>query len=218
MASGMTGDDLFAQILMLRTADSRTVVLLEGGSDCKALDVHIDETMAVTLPGGSKSAVVAAIELVDSQSVARVLGILDRDWVGLIYDPMASPNVVYTDRYDLHATILLVDDVMPRIVTAITDRGKVQEHLGDAKMSSGDVAVRIAGVVGLGRFVACRDDLGVYFRHFPVHEAVAPSGTEIDIAQMVAIALGRSREPGIDGGTFTSSIRTLLDSQPDLVS
>src|SRR6476469_6664888 len=101
MKPGLSGEDIFAELLMLRTADHRTIVLVEGPSDCRALDPHINEEESRTIPTFSKSALERVVALVDDEDFERALGILDRDWVDVLHPPVASDNVVYTDDYDL---------------------------------------------------------------------------------------------------------------------
>jgi hypothetical protein len=213
---GVTGDDLFAEILMLRTADSRTVVLVEGPSDCQALDAHVDSTAAYTLPGYSKTAVEVAIHLVDSADVERVLAILDLDWVGILENPMASANVVYTDRYDLDATIFLSGDVLTRVVASTTDRERLKAYLKSADMTLRDAIVRIAGKVGVGRLVSCRDGLEVTFRDFPVHVALSASNDDVDVVQLVTVALGRSSTSSVDQTKFVAKVKSAIDATHEL--
>jgi hypothetical protein len=213
---GVTGDDLFAEILMLRTADPRTIVLLEGASDCQALDTHIDATVAHSLPGYAKTAVERAIELADSGQVQRVLAIVDLDWVGVLSAPQESANIVYTDQYDLDATVFLSGDVMTRVVATTTDRNRLDAYLTSAGSSLREIVVRMAGKIGLGRFVFCRDRLEVPFRDFPAHAAIAHTNDDVDLAQVVTVALGRSREPTIQQTEFLDRVKKALDEAGDL--
>jgi hypothetical protein len=213
---GVTGDDLFAEILMLRTADPRTIVLLEGASDCQALDTHIDAAVAHTLPGYAKTTVERAIELADSGQVQRVLAIVDLDWVGVLSGPLESANVVYTDHYDLDATVFLSDDIMTRVVATTTDRDRLDAYLTRVGSSLREIVVRMAGKIGLGRFVSCRDRLEVPFRDFPTHVAITQANDDVDLAQMVTIALGRSREPMIQQTEFLGRVKKTLNETGDL--
>jgi hypothetical protein len=216
MSAGMTGDDLFAEILMLRTADPRTIILLEGPSDCQAIDAHVDDLAAHTLPGYSKVTVERAIQLADAAALDRVLAILDLDWVGLLEQPLASLNVVYTDSYDLDATIFLSADVTTRVIGATTDRELVATYVNTVGLPLRDVVVRMAGKVGVGRFVSCRDGLDVSFRDFPVHVTLTMTHDDIDMPQMVTVALGRARTPSIQRTDLLTRIREIVAATADL--
>lgn len=144
MREGLSGDDIFAELMMLRTADARTFVLLEGPSDCRALDPHVESRSARTLPAYSKSALERTITLVDRRGLERTLGILDRDWVDVIYPPMESDNVVYTDDYDLDATILLSGDVFERLISSVTNRERREAHMVHHASSAEDSVVTVS--------------------------------------------------------------------------
>ena len=216
MTTGITGDDLFAEVLMLRTADPRTIVMLEGPSDCQALDTHVDNTAAHTIPGYSKAAVERAIQLADTAALQRVLAILDLDWVGLLDQPLVSANVVYTDAYDLDATIFLAADVMARVVATTTDRERVETYISLAGLPLRDTVVRIVGKVGLGRFISCRDRLEIPFRDFPVNIVLTENRNDVDMQQMVTVALGRAGNSSVHQADFLTKIRETLNTTREL--
>jgi hypothetical protein len=188
----ITGDDLFNELAMQRTTDRRTFVLLEGPTDCQALDPHVDEARAVTFPGYSKSVVKKALTLADDRQLARVLAVLDRDWVGLLESPLPSPNVVYTDDYDLDATMLFAGDVLERVVSAHSDRDARGDDLDASGSSVSTLLVDIAAHVGILRFANERDGLGINCQKFPVHAAMGPTAASVDVTALVRIAIGRS--------------------------
>lgn len=43
MIEHLTADDLFAQVLLIRTVDDRTIMMVEGQSDEAVLGPHVDE-------------------------------------------------------------------------------------------------------------------------------------------------------------------------------
>src|SRR5664280_1216328 len=75
----LTGDDLFSEIVMRRTADPRTVIVLEGPSDCVTLDIFLDDTSCYSIDANGKSSVLRVIECSETTSTKRVLGVVDND-------------------------------------------------------------------------------------------------------------------------------------------
>ncbi len=189
----MTGDDLYAEILMLRTVTEKTFLLLEGESDCNALDPHIRATSCETMPGYSKSAVLRAIEIVDSQGVAGVVGLVDRDWVGFCLPPYSTPNCFLTDRYDLDATIFFAGDLAQRLLTAHGEKTERKAYLSACGSPDvGDIAAAIVLPVGVLRLISCREVYGLKLRDFPVSETMSRDCTTVDAAAVVDIAYRRS--------------------------
>jgi hypothetical protein len=93
MISNLSKDDLYSQIVMLRNVDSRAFIIVEGEDDLGALGPHVDDEVALIMLGYGKVSALGAIELADSNSVADVLGIIDRDWGGDVSPLHPSPNV-----------------------------------------------------------------------------------------------------------------------------
>ncbi len=114
-------------------------------------------------PGHSKSMVERVIQLVDAQSIDRVLGVLDRDWAGLLSPENPSPNVVYTDEYDLDATIMFAGDVLDRLISSVVDRAQCAAHTTGLGVEVRDMVIRVAGTIGVGRFVSIRDSADLRF-------------------------------------------------------
>lgn len=216
MLEHLTGDDLFALIKLLRASDKRTVILLEGGSDCDALDPHIDSEHAHSLPGHSRTTVERAIELVDDDQTERVVALVDRDWSTVLFPQIESENLFLTDLYDLDATILLSGDVLDRVLSSLTDRSKREQFLKEQETSARDILVKLAGVMGTGRYVVARDQLQVNFRRLPAHACVDSMHCQIEVSSLAAIAIRKSTSPKCDETQLANAIRAELQEQEDL--
>ncbi len=176
----------------MRVVDPRTVVLLEGLSDCQALDPHVDNRQCRTIPGHSKSAVEQAVSLAEQAGVERVLAVVDADFVGVLTTTSESSNVVYSDGYDLDATITLAGDVFERVLAATTDRDRVAEHNARTGVSCREGVVRVAGKIGIARLVSVRDELALNLTRFPVHAVTTSDDTDVELAQLATVLVGRS--------------------------
>lgn len=203
MREFLTGDDLFAEVLLLRD-QGKLVVLVEGPDDVDALDAHVSEESSFLIPGYGKSSVEYAIGLADAQKLDFVLAILDRDWVGIIDAPHPSPNVVYTDMYDLDATIIFTGDACRRVVSNFCDKERLKRHMtrsGAARPT--EFIVKPAIAVGVLRLLTCEMHLAVKVRDFPITEIMDMSTGEPDIVKMIVIAnskyLGHDRSMDKEG-------------------
>src|ERR1035438_631454 len=192
MVGWLTGEDLVNLLMMLRTVDDRAFVILEGSADWQALDSHIDEAAAVTFPAHSKYAANRAIELADQRQLGNVLAILDRDWVGMLTTALDSPNVVYTDDYDLDATILQTGAVMEKILSSYTDRDVRSRDLTRMTLDAKGLVTKLAGEAGLMRFVSEEHDMGLRCGGLPIHRALTPAEDAIDLEKLTVIAVSRS--------------------------
>lgn len=192
MRQWLTGEDLANLFDMLRTTDHRAFLVLEGESDCRALDSHVDPMHAETFPAGSKSVATRVLELVDERRLRRVLVILDRDWVGLLTSPETSRNVVYTDEYDLDATMLFSRDVFDRVVISHSDRDRRRSHAAASGANPRDLAILFASHVGVLRYASERDRLHISCSAFPLHTTLTDDRDSVDVDRLALIAVARS--------------------------
>jgi hypothetical protein len=188
----LDGDSLFAYLLLLRTADSRTILLLEGDDDCATLDPHIEQHEAQTIPAFARRHAERAVELAEENQIERVLGILDRNFSDLLGQEPSSQNIVLTDLYDLDATILFSSDVATRVVAVYTDRDAVQAHGTETGLAPLQCAVRMAAVLGSLRFISHRDGLSLFTRDLPIEAVVASSHDEVDASRLALIVASKS--------------------------
>ena len=188
MREELTGDDLFAEILMLGD-QGRCVVLVEGPDDMDALDAHIMEDSAYLIPGYGKTSVQYAIGLCDSRGVTYTLAILDRDWIGLGDAAEKSPNIVYTDMYDLDATVIFSGEVCKRVVSSFGDIQTVKQHLRSAAVDHAfDLAVPSSAAIGVLRLMTKEQRLPFKVRDFPVGQIINFETGLVDFERLITIA------------------------------
>jgi hypothetical protein len=198
MRQWLTGDDLANWLVMLRTADRRTYLILEGPSDCQALDPHINEARAISFPAHAKSVALRAMEVIKQQNVERVVAVVDRDWTGILNADPAVPDVIYTERYDLEATIIFTGEILQRLISSVSDRATREADNVPSLGSAAARVIEISGVVGTLRLVSARDRLGIACDGFPVHEVLTEHAESVDISRLAAIAVARSKHAAID--------------------
>ena len=192
MRNTLSADDLFSEVLLLRTADNRAIVLAEGPSDVRALAPHVDWESAQLIPTQGAINLDGTIKLVNEKQVPGVVGIRDRDWLGAIGPLPDTPNIVYTDLHDLDATIFIGTPAGERIILTHGDPGAVRSHCKLTNSASGiDIVTAIAADLGALRRTSERHGLGLSLKNFPIHEVLDADGLVI-IQRMISIALKRS--------------------------
>jgi hypothetical protein len=216
MQRWLTGADLVNTLAMLRTVDNRTFVIVEGISDCQALDPHVADTSAATFPAHSKSAAAEAIKLADQREIQKVLAILDRDWVGSLATPLASSNVVYTDDYDLDATIIFSDAIMEKVLSSESDRDIRASHLAGLSVDARGLVTKIAGEAGIIRYASQEHQMSLRCRGLPVHQALAPAHDALDLEALATIVIGRSPHCSVTKATVVSVVQAKNAADGDL--
>jgi hypothetical protein len=193
MLESLTGDDVFSSVVMLRAADNLAVVLVEGDGDAKCLTPHIDPDHARVLPCHGSSNLDRARELIDEQALTGVLAVRDADWFGVLSEPVPSDNLVYTDLYDLDATIILLTDVGRRIALVFGQPDQVHAAcMRFSATSPSELVVRVAEGLGLLRAASHLAGAGLSLRDFPIHEVFDQTSLVLVEDRMIAIAIART--------------------------
>ncbi|MDG4807170.1 hypothetical protein O7634_10455 [Micromonospora sp. WMMD1120] len=189
----LTGDDLYAEVLLLLDDTGKGVVLVEGPDDVDTLDTHVDEDKFYLIPGYGKTSVVETIALVDADQLDLVLAILDRDWVGILDEPNPSSNVVYTDMYDLDSTVMLTGDSCSRVVTSFCKTAVMKKHVAQSEFGKPlEFAIRPAVAVGAIRLITREHGLNLRAREFPVAEIMDFDGGHPNLQLAATIAISKA--------------------------
>jgi hypothetical protein len=94
-----------AQIRMLRAADKRTILVLEGETDEKALGRFVDEAVCDIEIAFGKSNLLGAFDLLEEEGFPGIVGIVDADFDRILGRQTSLENICLTDCHDLDLTI-----------------------------------------------------------------------------------------------------------------
>jgi hypothetical protein len=193
MLSLLTADDIFAHIVLLRTVNDKTIVIVEGDTDCAVLDPHLDLRSCESMPSGSKTSATGAAKIADEQGMERVVALVDRDWVGVLQESNDSPNVFYTDAYDMESTLLALAGIRERMLSAFADRDKLRRYTEEDSRHPLNVAHRASAALAGFRYSSTRNSWGIGVRKFPIETIMDLDGGESDIALLCKIAVLKNR-------------------------
>lgn len=194
---------------MLRLYDADSAILvLEGDSDRITLSRCVDRGHCrVVVAVHGKRDVLEAIEFSDHHEFEGVLGVVDSDFVDLHETRSPSPNVFYTDLYDLDAMVFFADDLVERCLESLG--GSVY----DEKNEYADIravksaALVIASTVGYMRLYSMMGDHQIPLENFPVERIFTGVNYEVDVSELKVILPQKCRgeplgESDIDSWIF----------------
>lgn len=212
MQSFVTGDDLYAHVLLLRAVDPRAVLLMEGPSDCAVVDPHLNSDQIQSLPAHGKESLLRCIEIADIQGERNVLGVADRDFDIEFGFQVVSKNLVYTDAYDMDTLVCYTGSVLSRAISAASHRETRIRHLTAHAISDPRTIVECsAGALSAVRFLSMRDGLGLNLDRFPMHAVVKPPSGEVDLERMIDIAISRSSQTVATRSRIVAEVESIRD-------
>jgi len=222
MQTQLTPDDVFSQILMQRTVDRRTVLLLEGIDDCAALDVHVDERACVTISANGKLGVVAVVKYARGNNVSRVLGIVDNDGTltsvgGSASGAGTATDLIETYNYDLDAEIFMTRSVVSRVGSLLLNRNGNGTTAAKVPTDLRSICLELAKPISMLRLLSHRDGWGLNMAKFPIAEVIkfGPSA-HVSVVDAVAIAIRRSHEVAVSQEEIREVLSKHLTTTPQL--
>lgn len=179
--------DQLATLRMLRAADARLFLVVEGVSDARSLERHISLDHCTLIYGYGKQSVLDAMAEIEEIDPNGCVGLVDRDF-GDWVDGAAPTNVFTTELYDRESDLLLGGNLLVDYIEAIRDE-TMRDNLLEASASSSVFAIiiEIAATIGRVRWASVRDNLELNLSKFPVGRtikwpAVVTEASVIDLA------------------------------------
>ena len=195
-------DDLSAYMRMLRVADDRIFLVVEGPSDARMLNQQIDDSDCTTIPGYGKRSVLAAFERMSSLEQHDCLGLIDRDFGDMLYDNESDvrsipTNVFITDLYDLESDLLLRVGLLDAYINA----AKRNEDLsGLLRANRGqpltEIVLRNTAIVGLLRWCSIAHGFNLRLSDFPMN-AIIKWPAQLALSEVIDIAIHRSKRDDV---------------------
>ncbi|MFI0222965.1 hypothetical protein [Streptomyces lydicus] len=200
MIGDLEMESFYVELRMMRTGgDDRAFLVVEGPTDCAALDEYIDSDHCISIPALGKDRAISAISTIIENSDRGMFAILDKDWIELLEsEPRLSDNfVAYTDHYDLDACLFYSDRMIVRQAASFCSD---KFRLGESACSEEDLmrsCIQLALPVGALRYLSERDGTGLALRDFPMGATITgPYPYEIDRTKLVAIAAAKAGKSG----------------------
>jgi hypothetical protein len=203
----LTGQEIFAELLMTRQGDTRLVLIVEGDEECKLMDAHIVTDNAYTYPAGSKSAVRAAMTLMNGSGESWAIGVIDRDFDR---SGPGQAGVVQSEHYDLIMDVVIAQsEQVRRLAINSSAPGRVNALELESSSSVHELIMACCLIIGCLRYAAKCGQFAGSARKFPTTGLVR-SYVRGQAVEFVA-QKGSERTGGIVG---TQDIVQLIES-PD---
>ncbi|MGY8634286.1 DUF4435 domain-containing protein [Bradyrhizobium sp. 14AA] len=177
-----------AQIRLVRQADKRAVLVLEGETDARVFDRLIDHSACDLEIGFGRKNVIGAIDLLEDEGFVGFAGVVDADFDRLIGAKIDLENLFLTDCHDL---TIFSSPALERYLAEYAD-----PELLSAQYQSDFQALRNAILaasleLSLCRLVSQRDGLRLYFQDLR-HDQYIGLDLRTDVHQLATDIIDRS--------------------------
>jgi hypothetical protein len=157
----ITASSVAAEIVLLRAAAKKTILILEGGSDERLLSVFVDPDQCDIVISYGKDNAIDALTITRTNQISGVLCILDRDYLEFLNELPDDDNISFTDDHDIEV-MLIRSSAFDRLLSEMGSQAKL-----DAITARGaDIReiIRDTGhEVGIFRLLSLRSGLNLTF-------------------------------------------------------
>ncbi len=215
MQGNLTGDDLYALLILMKNSDSRAFLILEGESDVSALKGHINFDECQPIPGYGKQAVLKAMRIVEQQGMQYVAAIVDRDWAGFLEEFSEIRGVFYTDGFDLDSTIMAMKPVRDRVISNFSNAQRLSSYLERTNISDVmDVVVASAIVVSAVRYLCETERIIGSAKEFPIDVVMNLDGGDVDVLRTLDLAMRKAGQTAPRAELALEDLAAVLDDLP----
>ncbi len=183
-------------IRLLRTHATSTVLIVEGDSDARLYKHFVDRNHCHIEIAHSKHNAVAALELLEQDSVAGVLAIVDADFDRLENRLPSRPNLLCTDGHDLEMMTLR----SPALEKVLAEFGSEQKIAAFTQRHSQDIrAFLLEQGIHLGylRWLSLRENLALRFEELSFSKFLDRETLTVEVLSLVTAVKHHSQKPAL---------------------
>lgn len=211
MRDELTGEDVFSEIFLLRGNSSKAIIVVEGPSDLRTLELHVNEDDVELVVGHDRPRVERAIDLVDEKQVPKVVGVIDADldrYFGLDPDSR-SGNLISTEHYDLESDLFFWPDVADRVIRAYASVGNLRQKPDGCRPNRpSEAIVGLCLIVGAVRLLSQLHSYDLMLRELPLGACIDRKLPNYRISELAAMIKSKSKSTP----KSESEIRILIEA------
>jgi hypothetical protein len=181
-----------AQVRLLRQVDRRSILIVEGHGDAKALEQFVDDKRCdIEVSFGKKNAIQALDLLEEDGGYPGVVGVVDADFDRIIEVQYPVENICVTDHHDLDL-VLFFSGALGRLLREQADEEKMRSVFGANVDALCDFVLERLVSLSCFRFVSERDGLNLYFKDLEYSDFVDLTDLTMDAENLAIAILQRS--------------------------
>jgi len=210
MKESVTGAVVANWVRMVRQEHVGAILLVEGDTDARLYSRVIDRSSCVVINANEKQNVLDALEILDGERFAGIVGIVDADFDRLTTKSLISNNLLLTDTHDLE-TLLLTSPSLENVLSSYSSRVRLDRLNKPVR----EIMIDSAMPFGYLRWISEREGLSLDFKELKYSRYIDIKTLEVDISRLVVAILSRSGKKGIDPNSVLKSISELHKERYD---
>lgn len=205
-------NDIVAEIIMLRAADNKTILILEGETDRKLLSFFTDDTACEIVVGHGRKKVLLAIENVRAQALEGILCVVDSDYDEFLGQCASADDVIVTEEHDIEI-ILLKSSALEKLLKESGSTRKIKALLNTGS-SVLDAISRVGVDLGAMRLHSRRNGDYLKFEGIKLR-SLNKRALSCDCNELIGEVLGHSSKPHLSRQPIHDDVEALKGAVPN---
>ena len=159
----ITASSVVAEIVLLRAAALKTILIVEGGTDERLLSVFVDDTQCDTVISYGKPNALQAREMARHKNIPGLLCILDTDYLEFLGALPKDDDVIFTDEHDIEI-MLIKSSAFDRLLAEMGSQEKLQT-IRNRGADPREIIRDSGHDLGIFRLLSLRDGLNLTFHN-----------------------------------------------------
>jgi hypothetical protein len=159
----VTASSVAAEIVLLRAAARKTILIVEGGTDERLMSVFVDRDQCDIVISYGQDNAFAALTIAQHRGIPGILCILDTDYLEFLDRLPDDEDVIFTDEHDMEV-MLLKSSAFDRVVAEMGSHEKVHE-ITERGTDLREIIRDTGHDIGIFRFLSLRNGLNLTFNN-----------------------------------------------------
>ena len=151
MINYITGDDITAEVKMIRNAFKGTILIVEGDQDSLLFEKFIKNDNCRTIPARGKDNALHAIEALEDDNFKGAVSIVDADFWHILPPNNLSSNILVTDYHDVEIMIF-ESEALSQILNEYGSKNKIDKFRNSYKEDVRQILYNAAFPLSVLRF------------------------------------------------------------------
>ncbi len=198
MIQHCTGDDVAAEVLMIRSTFKGTIIIVEGDDDCRVYEKFVNPRLCQMQPAYGRPNALEAMSLLSKPKGKGIVAIVDADFWHHHGTKPPSRNVLVTDFHDIEI-MMFGSRAFDAIMAEYGSVSKIEKFLGLSGTTSLRIAL-MASVISLGllRLISEEDGLALKFKGLDFNRVVEKSTLQLSTGDLVCRVLMLTENPRLN--------------------
>jgi len=184
-------------IRMLRTQYKGSFLIVEGDTDGRIYKRFLDEDKCQIIVTFNKDNATKALSLLEKDSFAGVLAIVDADFDMLEGKFPASENLLFTDGHDLEA-IMIQSPALEKVLAEFGSESKIASFEKKTGKTVRLILAECGMPVGYLLWISLREKLSLRFEGLSFDRFIDKETLVVDTNKLVRLVQSRSSQPDSD--------------------